>query len=689
MKKFLLFFTILYSLSSTAQWEWQNPLPQGNALNAVHFVDLQEGWAVGCYGTIMHTIDAGLSWDKIDIGTKDEFDDLTFIGPDTGWIVGYGMIYHTVDGGKTWTEQEMPFPFTCMAVCFINANEGWVVGSTQHKILHTQDGGATWIEQDSGLGTVYLWLNSVFFINELKGWTCGVDGTILSTVDGGETWTQQESTTGYDLQSIFFNDNNTGWATGYGTILKTTDGGNSWVQKETPPYFGGMSIYFSNLQNGWVAAWRGIILRTTDGGETWEELESNTTMDLNDISFPDDSEGWIVGYGGTIYEYNAAAELWESISRGFNEEIFDMSFINENEGWIAGMVLRHTTDGGLNWELQDPGQGDRIRQVCFADRLNGWATGNRKVYRSRDGGETWLVQLDLERSYDTLLQDIVFPDTLHGWVLDFYGMIFHTADGGNHWEEQYSGITDIQHNAIFALDSLTAWIAGGYGWISKTTDGGENWTAINTGFQWSMNWDIQFIDAQHGWMIDYSYVLYTSDGGLTWENLSETGGSAIHFINPDEGWSVGSHPWIGHTTDGGYTWEHQEIPTSYSMQDIWFFDENKGWAGGDYGIILHTDNGGTVGIPDSKFQIPGFKVVCYPNPLGLSTTIRYELSVDSFVSLDIYNNTGQQIDNLVNSRQLQGKQEVLWNAENRPPGIYFYRISAYNQSTTGKLVVIK
>ena len=79
MKKLLLFLFIIYSISASAQWEWQNPLPQGNDLNGVHFVDTQEGWAVGGFGTVLHTVDAGLNWENVSIGTTTYFNDLIFI----------------------------------------------------------------------------------------------------------------------------------------------------------------------------------------------------------------------------------------------------------------------------------------------------------------------------------------------------------------------------------------------------------------------------------------------------------------------------------------------------------------------------------------------------------------------------------------------------------------------------------
>ena len=40
-------------------WFWQNPLPQGHALHAVHFVNATTGTAVGDFGTILRTTDGG------------------------------------------------------------------------------------------------------------------------------------------------------------------------------------------------------------------------------------------------------------------------------------------------------------------------------------------------------------------------------------------------------------------------------------------------------------------------------------------------------------------------------------------------------------------------------------------------------------------------------------------------------
>src|SRR6266478_2511954 len=48
--------------AGTRQWVWQNPLPQGYELSGVAFVDANNVWAVGDYGTILRSTDGGNTW---------------------------------------------------------------------------------------------------------------------------------------------------------------------------------------------------------------------------------------------------------------------------------------------------------------------------------------------------------------------------------------------------------------------------------------------------------------------------------------------------------------------------------------------------------------------------------------------------------------------------------------------------
>ena len=69
----LLIILMLLPLFTKAQLTWQNPLPQGNTLTAVHFVNSNVGTAVGKFGTIMHTTDGGNTWTVQESGTTRDF----------------------------------------------------------------------------------------------------------------------------------------------------------------------------------------------------------------------------------------------------------------------------------------------------------------------------------------------------------------------------------------------------------------------------------------------------------------------------------------------------------------------------------------------------------------------------------------------------------------------------------------
>lgn len=86
------------------QWQ-QAEVPVRANLNAVYFVDAQNGWAVGHDASILHSQDGGISWQLQQF--LPELDkpllDVVFEDAEHGIAVGaYGMLYRTRDGGVTW-----------------------------------------------------------------------------------------------------------------------------------------------------------------------------------------------------------------------------------------------------------------------------------------------------------------------------------------------------------------------------------------------------------------------------------------------------------------------------------------------------------------------------------------------------------------------------------------------------------
>ncbi|MCH8034568.1 MAG: VCBS repeat-containing protein [Bacteroidetes bacterium] len=67
----------------------------------------------------------------------------------------------------------------------------------------------------------------------------------------------------------------------------------------------------------------------------------------------------------------------------------------------------------------------------------------------------------------------------------------------------------------------------------------------------------------------------------------------------------------------------------------------------------------------------------YPNPFNPSTTIKFNLTENSYVTLNIFNVLGEEIAILINNDLSEGRYEVNFDALNFNSGVYFYRLTAY------------
>ena len=79
----------------------------------------------------------------------------------------------------------------------------------------------------------------------------------------------------------------------------------------------------------------------------------------------------------------------------------------------------------------------------------------------------------------------------------------------------------------------------------------------------------------------------------------------------------------------------------------------------------------------------------YPNPFNPSTSIQYQVSRNSNITLKVYDIVGNQIATLVDEFKSAGKYEVEFGAANLASGIYFYKLQAGSFVETKKMVLIR
>lgn len=91
-----------------------------------------------------------------------------------------------------------------------------------------------------------------------------------------------------------------------------------------------------------------------------------------------------------------------------------------------------------------------------------------------------------------------------------------------------------------------------------------------------------------------------------------------------------------------------------------------------------------IGLPSGYFVSQN-----YPNPFNPTTKIDYDVPVDGFVNITLYNLTGKEIAVLSNEFKTAGYHTIQFNASDLPSGVYFYRINAGDFSSTKKMQLIK
>jgi len=90
-------------------------------------------------------------------------------------------------------------------------------------------------------------------------------------------------------------------------------------------------------------------------------------------------------------------------------------------------------------------------------------------------------------------------------------------------------------------------------------------------------------------------------------------------------------------------------------------------------------------LPPSNFKLEQN----FPNPFNPTTVISYQLSVDSKVSLKVFDVLGKEIAVLVNEEQPVGIYQVSFNQQQLASGIYFYQLRADSFVQTKKMILLR
>jgi len=147
--------------------------------------------------------------------------------------------------------------------------------------------------------------------------------------------------------------------------------------------------------------------------------------------------------------------------------------------------------------------------------------------------------------------------------------------------------------------------------------------------------------------------------------------------------------WQQAVTTQGWAWMEWCCVTQYDQGYVYVGSSCNTWGFPVSGrLVKYTDQTGVIQeTPPALVSV--FNTSVSPNPFNSSAIISYTLPNTNQVSLSVYDISGRQVVELVNSIREAGTHSVTFDGSNLASGIYFYRLTAGDFIAVKKMILVK
>jgi photosystem II stability/assembly factor-like uncharacterized protein len=573
---------LVASATAVPVWTWENPLPHGGTIAAVHG-DGSTVWAVGERGAMLRSTDSGVTWVPVESGVVESLNGIDGAGS-LVVVVGSGGIVLRSRDGATFDKRSI-----APSVSFVD------VAVTTKTVFAVSIDGRVWRSTNEGdsftaLASLQAGVPRAIAIAP-SGVYVGTTEGLYRSRDDGATFTQIVREPVYRIE----------------------------VRGDIVHALAGATVVYPSLQicgSCVDASYSFAALYRTRDGKTWERrtLDDPTTTSRSwgapTPTAPPQSppKGTARGFHGlgtpnvrgfwgpTSLSIGPAGEIY-ALSHQLYVSTDGTTFSTKKAPggavWAGSKLLAF--GAGLAWS---PDRGESWQSVTSASdvvvgrmaampdgRIVAVASGGALLVRDKGWSKVALPITKHQRP-----SSVFALDAHHVIVAGDDGMLLQSTDGGRTFAHRASDSTQ---------DLASVWGIGDDVFVSgretllHSRDRGRTWDSIRAkGYSMGQLWGTSRDDL---WLLGWSGVKHSTDRGHTWREVDPKLGGVFHAIwgrGPNDLFIVGMEGKVMHSRDRGKTWTPRTSGTTKDLHAIWGQGDHVFAIGGG-SVVLHSSDRGT------------------------------------------------------------------------------------------------
>lgn len=524
--------------SSQSQWI-RIPSPQASATVSA-MASSGQNMYIGTKRGMVVSSDNGISWQKCNVSLTDTvIESIVTAGEAVFAGIQSKGLFISNDKGGHW--KPVDSVLQGKHIERVNTGGGVVIARDDDGSTYISfDNGVTWREDELGKK-----INAIATFGSLIVAATNSHG-IYRTSDSGKTWIKVNDS--YNFIGLAVRGQLLFGSSGPG-VFRSSDSGKTWVNVksvEVTQIVAVDSIVVAAMLS------ENSVLRSSDNGVTWEQVKIDVNQDPNQSY----SSGQLAVHNSKLY-ISARQGLFQSINKGTT--------------WspVATGLLEDVSIGSLT------GQGDTL----FA------GTGYHGVFRSNDGGQSWVAINNgltiLNTSKVAISGSALFAAT--------FGGVFCSLDNGTTWVSKNSGMTSLNVTSI-ASSGARLYAGTSDSGLFISTDKGDIWVPVIP--QLSSK-KIESIST-----CDNTVIVKTLDSGLYISTNNGSSWTRLQSPSLREAFATDGRMIVAATNvdivfsaDSGKTWSISDLMVASSYYSSFVIRDGSTFVGSTGGVHLSNDWG--------------------------------------------------------------------------------------------------